>query len=137
MQVAVAIAMSGARLDMGQAEAALGELEIAQLDPNVAFSYSAELFAAYAEVLEELGRTEDAELWRERADRADAAMGDGEDDLIEVFEEDDVIEDYETVVARSSGAAEFGAAAAPAPGDGTIEPDRGESDDAPAGSPLA
>jgi hypothetical protein len=95
---------------MGQAAAALGELEIAQLDPNVAFSYSAELFAAYAEVLEELGRTEDAELWRDRADRADAAMGEGEDDFIEVFEEVGELEDYDTVVARASVAPAFGAA---------------------------
>ena len=40
VQVALAIAMSGARLDLGQPELALLELEIPQLDPNTAFSYS-------------------------------------------------------------------------------------------------
>lgn len=137
VQVAVAIAMSGARLDMGQAEAALGELEIAQLDPNVAFSYSAELFAAYAEVLEELGRTEDAELWRDRADRADVAMGDDEEDLIEVFEEDEELEDYDTVVARASAAAAFGAASSNVADEDSDESAEGESGDAAAESPLA
>jgi hypothetical protein len=99
-QVAVAIAMSGARLDLGQTEAALDELDIPQLNPDVAYSYSADLFAAYADVLEDLGRLDEADSWRERAHRADAAFGGDDGDLVEVFEEDvafasvdDVIED--------------------------------------------
>ena len=56
----LAIAMSGARLDLGQPELALAELEIPQLDPDRAFSYSPALFSAYAEVLEELGRDSEA-----------------------------------------------------------------------------
>ena len=56
VQVGLAIAMSGARLDLGQPELALAELEIPQLDPDRAFSYSPALFSAYAEVLAELGR---------------------------------------------------------------------------------
>lgn len=90
-QVAVAIAMSGARLDLGQADAALGELEIPQLNPDVAFSYSPPLFDAYAEVLEELGRDEEAAVWRRRAEVAAAAVNgdDDEDDMIEVYEEED------------------------------------------------
>ncbi|THG34187.1 hypothetical protein E6C70_07775 [Glaciibacter flavus] len=91
VQVALAIAMSGARLDLGQTDAALGELEIAQLDPNTAFSYSPELFDAYGDVLEDLGRDEDAALWHGRAERAAEAIArrDGEDDeMIEVIEED-------------------------------------------------
>jgi tetratricopeptide (TPR) repeat protein len=90
-QVAVAIAMSGARLDLGQPEAALAELEIPQLDPDTAFSYSADLYHAYAEVLEELGDTADAESWRSRAERAERAFaveGD-DDDVIEVFDEEE------------------------------------------------
>ncbi len=63
-QVALAIAMSGARLDLGQTEAALDELSIAQLNRDVAYSYSADLFHAYAEVLEELGRSAEADAWR-------------------------------------------------------------------------
>ncbi|WP_368496636.1 hypothetical protein [Herbiconiux sp. A18JL235] len=88
-QVAVAIAMSGARLDLGQAEAALTELEIPQLNPDVAFSYSTELFDAYAEVLEELGREEESAAWRTRARIADEAVNGGDDDVIEVFDEEE------------------------------------------------
>ncbi|WP_230674098.1 hypothetical protein [Rathayibacter sp. Leaf248] len=91
-QVSLAIAMSGARLDLGQTELALMELEIPQLDPNKAFSYSPDLFAAYAAVLEELGRTEEAAQWQRRADVAAravfAAEGGGDDETIEVVEEE-------------------------------------------------
>jgi hypothetical protein len=88
VQVELAIAMSGARLDLGQAESALNELEITQLDPTTAFSYSPALFGAYATVLEELGRTAEAEEWFARADVAADALGDDDDDMIEVVEED-------------------------------------------------
>ena len=70
----LAIAMSGARLDLGQSEMALAELEIPQLDPNTAFTYSPPLFWAYAEVLDELGRDKDAAIWRQRADVAQEAL---------------------------------------------------------------
>ena len=93
VQVGLAIAMSGARLDLGETDAALVELEIPQLNPNTAFSYSPELFAAYAEVLSELGREDEADEWLQRASRADAAIGaSGDDDEtveIEEMEEDD------------------------------------------------
>ena len=92
VQVELAIAMSGARLDLGQADAALVELEIPQLDPTKAFSYSPNLFAAYGAVLEELGREADAQVWFDRADRAadalDEAGFDEESDTIEIVEED-------------------------------------------------
>ncbi|QTX04985.1 hypothetical protein [Agromyces archimandritae] len=88
VQVDLAIAMSGARLDLGQAEEALAELEIPQLDPDRAFSYSPALFSAYAEVLEELGRDRAAEEWRARALRAEAALEApyAESELITVIE---------------------------------------------------
>ena len=87
VQVDLAIAMSGARLDLGQPELALAELEIPQLDPDRAFSYSPALFSAYAEVLEELGRASDAAAWRARADRAEEALGGpAESELLEIFE---------------------------------------------------
>ncbi|WP_349898268.1 hypothetical protein [Parafrigoribacterium soli] len=91
VQVELAIAMSGARLDLGQPELALGELEIAQLDPTTAYSYSPGLFDAYATVLEDLGRLEDAELWWERSNRASEALSSaatGDDDVVEVVEEE-------------------------------------------------
>jgi hypothetical protein len=97
VQVELAIAMSGARLDLGHPDAALTELEIPQLDPATAYSYSPALFDAYGVVLEELGRTEEAEQWFTRADVAAAALdeGDAEDDTIEVIEEelDDEVDD--------------------------------------------
>lgn len=99
VQVELAIAMSGARLDLDQKDAALAELEIPQLDPQRAFSYSPSLFAAYAAVLEDLGREADAKQWYERADRAAAAL-DGEsdsenEDIVEVFEEEVDDEDFD------------------------------------------
>jgi hypothetical protein len=101
VQVELAIAMSGARLDLGQADAALVELQIPQLDPERAFSWSPALFDAYATVLEELGHDEEAEQWWQRSDRAtialeQAAIPDGEDtveiieELIDVAEDPDV-----------------------------------------------
>ncbi|GAA1770577.1 hypothetical protein [Agromyces humatus] len=87
VQVSLAIAMSGARLDLGQPELALAELEIPQLDPDRAFSYSPALFSAYAEVLDELGRTAEAAEWRARTARAEAALGGpAEAEIVEIFE---------------------------------------------------
>ena len=92
VQVELAIAMSGARLDLEQLDAALAELEIPQLDPNRAFSWSPALFAAYAAVLEDLGRTDEAEVWFQRADRAldalEGGTGESDEDVVEVFEEE-------------------------------------------------
>ncbi len=90
VQVELAIAMSGARLDLGDAAGALAELEIAQLDPTTAFSYSPGLFDAYGTVLEELGRDAEAEEWFARAEVAADALDDSDpaDDLIEVIEEE-------------------------------------------------
>jgi hypothetical protein len=92
VQVALAIAMSGARLDLGQADAALTELQIPQLDPERAFVWSPALFDAYATVLEDLGRAEEAEQWWQRSDRASIALEnadipDGED-TVEIIDED-------------------------------------------------
>lgn len=72
-QVLLAIAMSGARLDLGETELARAELEIPQLDRTRAFSYSPALFRAYAAVLDDLGDSE-ATLWESAADRAEAAL---------------------------------------------------------------
>lgn len=74
VQAELAIAMSGARLDLGAPELALVELEVPQLDPARAFSYSPALFDAYATVLEELGREAEASTWRGRASVARAAL---------------------------------------------------------------
>ncbi|CAN5482149.1 hypothetical protein BH10ACT7_BH10ACT7_26250 [soil metagenome] len=90
VQVELAIAMSGARLDLGHPDAALAELQIPQLDPTKAYSYSPALFAAYAIVLEERGRGAEAAEWFTRADVAADALDetDAEDDMIDVVEEE-------------------------------------------------
>lgn len=94
VQVELAIARSGARLDMGKPELALAELEISQLTPDTAYSFSPALFDSYAVVLSELGRDKDAMVWGERANRAAAALaeasgGNDDDESIIVIEMDE------------------------------------------------
>lgn len=92
-RVELAIAMSGARLDQEQPDLALAELEIPQLDPERAYSWSPALFGAYATVLEELGRDADAERWVALAERAARALqdevGDETIEIIDVQIDDD------------------------------------------------
>ena len=99
VQAALAVAMSGARLDQGQPELALAELEIPQLDPNTAYSYSPDLFFAYAEVLDELGRAAEAKTWRKRAEVALAAL---EEDEIKMgsVEKQTFVTEYDEVEAE-------------------------------------
>jgi len=107
VQVELAIAMSGARLDLGQTDAALVELQIPQLDPNTAYSYSAALFSAYATVLEDLGRAAEAEKWYRRADAAaDAWNPEPDEDTVEVFEEELADEPVEESAAPTADAPE-------------------------------
>ncbi|WP_246852789.1 hypothetical protein [Naasia sp. SYSU D00948] len=105
VQVALAIAMSGARLDLGQPELALGELEIPQLNPDRAFSYSPPLYRAYAEVLDELGRVDEAEQWRARAAVAEEAL-EPEEDVVEIedLSIEDAADDQATDGAKADGA---------------------------------
>ena len=86
VQVDLSIAASGARLDLGQAEAALQELTIPQLDRTRIHDFSPALFAAYATCLEELGRQDEADLWWGYADTA-----------AEVLEEHEAGQDGETI----------------------------------------
>ncbi|WP_460774344.1 hypothetical protein [Microbacterium sp. GXF7504] len=94
----LAIALSGARLDLGDPERALVELDIPELDPDRAFEWSADLFAARAAVLEELGRDEEAAEWARRAEIAaevwDRALGVGEDE--EILVEEEILEEEPT-----------------------------------------
>lgn len=88
VRVELAIVVSGAwrdKHDLAQARAAL---EIDELNPDVAYSYSARLFEAYADVLEELGDSTAAD-WARRARLAEAAWearnpsaSGNEDDLV-------------------------------------------------------
>lgn len=99
IQVELAIAMSGARLDLGQDDEALVELEIPQLDPNTAYPYSPQLYRAYAEVLDGLGRADEAGRWIARAEVAEEAFGidadgfpigdDSDVEIVELVDEDE------------------------------------------------
>ncbi|SDS49280.1 tetratricopeptide repeat protein [Agrococcus carbonis] len=101
VRVELAIVKSGARLDLGQKEAALEELRIPELQKDKAFEYSPALFASFAGVLEELGRDEEAAEWYALADRAidalEAALAPGELESIgittERIESEDVDQD--------------------------------------------
>ena len=74
VRVNLAIAMSGARLDLEQNDLALAELEIRELDPSKVFEYSVPLFWAYSDTLEILGRTQEAKKWSDLATRAEQAL---------------------------------------------------------------
>ena len=73
-QVALAIAMSGARLDLSDAQGALDELEQAPIDLQRVHPWSSTLFESLAAVHEDLGDADAAALWRRRAERADALL---------------------------------------------------------------
>ncbi|MFM2024357.1 MAG: hypothetical protein RLZZ56_370 [Actinomycetota bacterium] len=90
VRVNLAIAMSGARLDLEQNELALAELEIRELDPANVFDYSVALFWAYSDTLEILGRVEESKRWAALAERATKALSPdntGESEAISVLEE--------------------------------------------------
>ena len=70
----LAIAMSGARLDLNQNDLALAELEIPELNPSNVLDYSPQLFRAYADTLEILGRNAESEHWFSLAERAESAL---------------------------------------------------------------
>ena len=129
VRVELAIAMSGARLDLGEPDRALGELDIPELDPDRAFEWSPALFSARAAVLEELGRAEEADRWRSRAliaaEALDAAAG--VDDLETIFVEE--VEE-ETDGESETEASDEDAAHDVSPEEHEASPDeRGESPD--------
>ena len=95
----LAIAMSGARLDRGENELALAELEIAELNPEKVFDYSPQLFRAYADTLDILGRESESKRWFNLADRADAALAakNAPDfEILDVIEEIEIPAPYES-----------------------------------------
>ncbi|MFM6968116.1 MAG: primosomal protein [Microbacteriaceae bacterium] len=66
-RIDLAIVLSGIRLDRGETDRAYAELQIAELDPTNATIESVGLFDANAEVLEEMGRADEAAKWRRYA----------------------------------------------------------------------
>jgi hypothetical protein len=88
VRINLAIALSGARLDMGQPEAALLELQTAELSEKRVYPQSPLMFRAYAECLRELGRDpEEALRWEKLADAADAAMSEPDGEMFPLIEE--------------------------------------------------
>ncbi|MFD6098207.1 tetratricopeptide repeat protein [Nocardiopsis flavescens] len=79
-RIELRIVAAGARRDMGDTKAALAELQVPELKERRARPWIARLFYAYADVLEELGRVEDA---REYFSRASAVDTDGVTDADE------------------------------------------------------
>ncbi|GAA3777564.1 hypothetical protein GCM10022240_31150 [Microbacterium kribbense] len=100
VRVHLAIAMSGAWLDQGDAHRAFQELEIPEADPAHAFEWSPELFSARAIVLAELGRADESAHWQKLADVAaealDEASGVGLDETVYVEDlEESFVDDAE------------------------------------------
>jgi tetratricopeptide (TPR) repeat protein len=85
----LAMVLSGAHLDQNNLTAALKALEVPELDINRAYPFSPRLFAAYADVLENLGRIEDAQKWRTRVAVAEKALGTGAFEEPEILDFDD------------------------------------------------
>jgi hypothetical protein len=85
VRINLAIVLSGARLDLGQAKLAVQELEIPELNPKRIFQQSPLLFRSYAECLREAGS--DGDKWDELALRAEKAMAEQGEELFQVFEE--------------------------------------------------
>jgi len=80
MAVELRIVLAGARLDLGQPDAALLALRGADLDPNRRDPWSARLFYAYAQALAQAGRATEAREWFAAAAAADT---EGETDAAE------------------------------------------------------
>ena len=95
VRVNLAIALSGARLDRGENELALAELEIPELDPSKVFEYSSPLFFAYSDCLEILGRLDESKRWLNLATRASEAFLPKDEDGFEVIEEIEIPQSYE------------------------------------------
>lgn len=99
VRVELAIAMSGARLDLGEPDRALRELDRVPYPADQVFAWSADLAAARATVLEDLGRGEEAARWRRRAAEADAAW----DRHMNPPEQEVVVVEEETVAPAGEG----------------------------------
>lgn len=82
----LAMVISGAHQDLGDLDSAIKALEIPELDINRAYSFSPRLFTAYAEALDAVGRSEEAEKWSRRSLVAEKALGTG------AFEEPDILD---------------------------------------------
>ncbi|WP_336923577.1 hypothetical protein [Aquipuribacter sp. SD81] len=78
-RVEMLLVAAGARQDLGQADAAVLTLQVPELESRSEAAWHQRLVAGYAEALEQAGRSEEAALWRSRAERHPAAPRVGDD----------------------------------------------------------
>ena len=87
----LAMVVSGAHRDQDDLLAALTALEVPELDINRAFSFSPRLFAAYADLLERLDCSVEAQKWHRQVAVAEKALGTGafaEPEILDFDDED-------------------------------------------------
>jgi hypothetical protein len=77
-RVELVMVLSGIHRDLGDIDSALKILQVPELDRNRGFSFSPRLFRAYADALEDAGRSAQAKDWRNQARVAERALGIGE-----------------------------------------------------------
>ncbi|MFC7402100.1 hypothetical protein [Citricoccus sp. GCM10030269] len=78
IRVELVMVLSGIYRDLGDIDSALTVLQVPELDRNRGFSFSPRLFTAYADALQEAGRSEEAAGWRKQAAVAERALGVGD-----------------------------------------------------------
>lgn len=91
-RVELAMVLSGIYLEQGKPQAAVKALEIPQLNPRRGFSYSPRLFTAYADALDAVGNSTEAQKWSNLAVRAERALGfhiEPEPEILDLADEDE------------------------------------------------
>ncbi|WP_237323133.1 tetratricopeptide repeat protein [Streptomyces sp. JJ36] len=129
-QVEMRLVAAGARRDMGQAEAAVVTLQSSELASNAVHPWTARLRYAYADVLLEVGRADEAREWFAKALEADqGGLTDASDRLAE-------LDGVEFLDALDEEADEFGDGAGE-PGTEPTAREHRAAERGPAGEPPA
>ncbi|MFW0155152.1 hypothetical protein ACN08X_03805 [Rothia sp. P6271] len=100
-RVEIALVLSGIHHDRGNLQEAIKALEIPELNSKRGFEYSPRLFSAYANLLEEAGKTKEAARWNRLAFMTEAALGQGnfvEPEIFDIFTEEELLEPEEPSV---------------------------------------
>lgn len=135
-RVEMLIVAAGARVDRGEAEAAVAMLQIGELDKAGRTPVRDRLRAAYAFALEAAGRPEEAMIWRERAGLDQEAADEAEADALDDSDILDLMEEAEAEAeAEADGETETEAGAGP---DGETGPEAAaDVEPEPEGEPEA
>jgi hypothetical protein len=132
VRINLAVALSGARLDMGQPEAALLELQTGDLTMKRVYPQSPLMFRAYAECLRELNRDlDEAERWEGLAEIAEVAMKEPDGEMFPLIEEISIptSEEFERSIRQAT--AGKGGERRPPRADGDRRPPRADGDRRP------